>query len=856
MKFGDYAKQFFLSSPMALAVLMTCAVFLSELIIMLVLPAALQGTPAPVIALLNALLLVLLVLPLIWLYVVRPLKRAALREKARADELLAQSSLDWEDTFNTITDMITVHDKDFTVIRANRAAREALNLPEEALGRAKCFHHYHGVDSPPRDCPSCRSLVTGEPVASETFEQHLNRHVEIRAIPRFGSDRSIIGLTHIVRDITARKRMEALLENQKRFAENLIQNSAVATFVLDPQHRVVIWNKACEELTGIPASEMIGTSDHWKPFYDRQRPTLADIVIDGSYDRLSTLYGKFERSSLVSNGVHAQGWYLNMNGKNRYIIFDAAPIMSSEGDLLVAIETLQDVPERGRMEEELAWSESKLRTLIEAEQDCVMVVAEDGTLLEMNPAGLRMIDAGKPEQAAGKTLYALVLPEYAGRARALTEQVFRGVPGHLEFEFAGLNGAHRWVETRAVPLRSAQGEIRAMLAVARDITVQKRLENQLRHAQKMEAVGTLTGGIAHDFNNILTSIIGYGELLRMTRRLDVQWEDYLDQLLASADRAANLTKNLLAFSRKQIMAPKRVDINKVIRRVEKLLSRLIGEDIELTTGLAERELAAQADIGQIEQVLVNLAVNARDAMPGGGALSLTTGTFTIDDEYVRTRQYGQPGLYVRICVSDTGTGMDEETRMRIFEPYFTTKEVGKGTGLGLSIVYGIITQHNGYIDCDSEPGRGSTFAIYLPLAGEKAEEMNVSAYQDSFGGSESVLVAEDDPAVRRLTRTMLEQLGYTVLEASNGEEAVSLFKEQGSTVDLVMLDVIMPKMNGKQVRDEIRNIRPDIKTLFTSGYTADVISSKGMLEEGIQLLQKPVTLRELSEKVRAVLDSA
>ena len=850
----DHQKDIRSLSPVVLAGLMIVVIFIAEMLIMLFLTPKLPGLQTLTLAVIDALVLALIFVPILWWFIVRPLQRTALREKATADEMRAQSAHDWEDTFNTITDIITVHDKEFNIIRANRAAREKLGLTQELLGRAKCYYYFHGTDSPPKNCPSCRSIALASPVATESYEPHLDLYVETRAIPRLDDNGQMVGMIHVVRDITKRKRMEVSLENQKKFAENLIQNSAVATFVLDPGHKVVLWNKACEELTGVPANEMIGTDNHWMPFYDQKRPTLADVVIDSAYDSISSLYSTYAKSSLISNGIHAEGWYLNINRKNRYIVFDAAPIYSSEGDLLVVIETLQDIPERRRIEEELAQSESKLRTLIEAEHDCVMLLAADGTLLEMNPAGLRMINADSLGQVAGKSIYPLILPEYVPMVQSLTEKVFRGVTGSLVFEFTGLKGVRRWMETRAMPLKNPQGKTIALLGVARDVTEHKKLESQLRHAQKMEAVGTLTGGIAHDFNNILTSIVGYGDLLRMTMREDVQWEDYLDQLLASAQRAAHLTQNLLAFSRKQVMSPKPVDLNTIITRVERLLHRLIGEDIELKTELANRELMVLADAGQIEQVLMNLAVNARDAMPGGGTLYISTGIMVIDDAAVASRGYGKAGTYVQVSVTDSGVGMSDQTRDRIFEPFFTTKEVGKGTGLGLSIVYGIVKQHDGYIDCESEADKGTTFTIRLPLIERRAEESGQAKHEVLKGGSETVLVTEDDTAVRRLTNTMLEELGYTVLLASDGEEAVELFKKNADRIDLLLFDVIMPKQNGMQAYEAIRDMRPDIGILFTSGYTADVISSRGLLDEGMHFIAKPFSLKSLSKKVREVLD--
>ena len=332
---------------------------------------------------------------------------------------------------------------------------------------------------------------------------------------------------------------------------------------------------------------------------------------------------------------------------------------------------------------------------------------------------------------------------------------------------------------------------------------------------------------------------------------------YVQQVLASAERAANLTQSLLTFSRTQIIDLKALDVNAVIARVERLLHRLIGEDIEFTTILHEAELPVLADSVQIEQVLMNLVTNARDAMPMGGKLSIETSVFEMGDEFQRTHAYGKAGTYALVMVSDTGTGMEEKTRIKIFEPFFTTKEVGKGTGLGLAMVYGIVKQHSGYINVYSEPGQGTTFKLYLPLTAGPDRRRSPSEFSaDSQQGTETVLLAEDDEEVRRLTKTVLQDFGYSVIEAADGEEAVRKFLENREKVDLLVLDIIMPRKNGRETYLEIKAARPGIKALFTSGYTADVIHKKGILETGLDFVLKPISPTDFLNKVREVLDKA
>ncbi len=398
------------------------------------------------------------------------------------------------------------------------------------------------------------------------------------------------------------------------------------------------------------------------------------------------------------------------------------------------------------------------------------------------------------------------------------------------------------------------GGRRAEIVLANDVTDSLKLEDQLRQAQKMEAVGLLAGGVAHDFNNVLTAIIGYGNLLQMKMAPTDPLRAYAASILTTSQRAAQLTQSLLTFSRKQVINPLLLELNGIIVRVEKLLKRLIREDIELRTELAGEDTTILADSIQLEQVLMNLVTNARDAMPGGGTLTISSVITNIDADFVAANGYGQPGPYVRLTVADTGAGMDEKTRERIFDPFFTTKEMGKGTGLGLATVYGIVKQHRGFIDVESAPGAGTSFHIYFPLSRADSTQPAAAHARELKGGSETVLVAEDDEVIRKLTRSVLMEFGYQVIEAKDGEEAVSIFGENRDRIDLLLLDVIMPRKNGRAAYDAIKAIKPGINVLFMSGYSADMISKEGILEKGLSFISKPVSPTELLLKVREVLD--
>ena len=400
-------------------------------------------------------------------------------------------------------------------------------------------------------------------------------------------------------------------------------------------------------------------------------------------------------------------------------------------------------------------------------------------------------------------------------------------------------------------LRTYQNHLEALVE-ARTADL-KHTNERLNQAQKMEAVGTLAGGVAHDFNNILTVIMGFANLMQMSLGEGEVLRPYVDQIVASSERAADLTRSLLAFSRKQRIAAKPRKVNEVVESTAKLLARLLPEDIKLAMDLTCEDAFAMLDVTQIGQVLMNLAINARDAMPHGGSLTMTTRLARIDDDFIKSHGFGRTGEYVKLSVSDNGIGMDEVTMERIFEPFFTTKEVGKGTGLGLASAYGIVKQHNGYITVSSVPFEGTTFDIYLPLI-EGPSTGEAHGTEEMNGGSETILIVEDDRDVRKLVKEILKSHGYTTIEAIDGDDAVRVYREHKEHIDLVILDVVMPGKSGKEALDEITRLDPLVKAIFVSGYTGDVVIDKGIQSESADFLQKPLSIPALLGKVREVLD--
>ena len=534
------------------------------------------------------------------------------------------------------------------------------------------------------------------------------------------------------------------------------------------------------------------------------------------------------------------------------------PLKDKDGNVTGIIGIFWDITERKRMEDQLR----ELSYAVEQSPISVVITDTDGDIRYVNPMFTR-ITGYKLEEVIGKNPRILKSDKTPPEIyKQLWDTITTGGEWQGEFCNKKKNGEIYYGFTRISSIKGLTGKITHFIGFIDDITKHKQMEEaqanlreQLYHAQKLESVGVLAGGIAHDFNNILTAIVGYASLAHMKMKEGDTLRGHIQQILNSAERAANLTSGLLAFSRKQPGNPEPLDLSEIIIEVESLIKRVIREDITIKVVLTGKECNVKADGGQLEQVLLNLASNARDAMPEGGTLTIGTDVMEMDDEYIKAYWYREAGRYALITVSDTGVGMDERTRERIFEPFFTTKEVGKGTGLGLAIVYGIIKQHNGYINVHSELGRGTTFRIYLPLVEPGGKKEKKKAHVFHSGGTETILVAEDDKGVRKLTRIVLEQHGYTVIEAVYGEDAVRKDRENRDRVPCVLLDVIMPNKNGKEAYDAIKEMRPDVKAIFMSGYSKDIVGKKLLIDEKVNLISKPVSPTELLGAVREALDS-
>jgi len=518
---------------------------------------------------------------------------------------------------------------------------------------------------------------------------------------------------------------------------------------------------------------------------------------------------------------------------------------SAEGISVLSV----DVSDRKRAEEALRTSEAHYRTILEHIGDAVFITTPDGHYLDVNPQACAMTGYDRDELLRLGSVDTYPLEEREAAA-ARAAEVASGRSIVFDRRLLRKDGTVIIVEINARPLPDGR-----LLAAMRDITERRNLENQLRQAQKMEAVGRLAGGLAHDFNNVLTAVFGYVDLLSEELAPGSHAREDVEEIRRAAERAAALTRQLLAFSRQQVLDPIVLSVNDLIRNLDKMLRRLIGEDVDLRLNLAPDVGNVRADPGQLEQVIANLVVNARDAMPEGGKLLIETVNADLTEQYADMHRPVMAGAYVMIAVSDTGVGMDEATKARIFEPFFTTKEKGRGTGLGLSTVYGIVKQSGGYIWAYSEVGRGTTFKVYLPRVDALAAQVAAPREAGTLTGSETVLLAEDDPMLRPLAKTLLQKLGYTVLEAENADQAVALAAAHPAPIHLLVADVVMPGASGRELARRLAASRPDMKVLYVSGYTDDAIVHHGMLEPGLSFLQKPFTPAALARKVRDVLDS-
>jgi len=691
---------------------------------------------------------------------------------------------------------------------------------------------------------------TGEPDIGYGYEiirkDGTKRYIEASILLHKDSSDKPIGFRGIIRDISERKRAEEALRESEEKYRTLVETSPDAITLMDLNLNIVMGNRPALNLYGYEnLQEVIGQS-----VFDFVAPEDRPRAIEDT------------RKMLETGSIETREYKLLRKGGVPFPAeVRASLVLNVEKRPLAFICVSRDITERKRAEEALWASEKRFRELFDEAPVGYHEIDKEGKITRVNRTELDMLGY-TPEEMLGRYVYEFVTEEISSQSVKGKLAGTLSIGAIFERTYLRKDGTTIPVLLGDTLIKDSQGRIIGLRTTIQNITERKQaegekatLQEQLRQSQKMEAIGRLAGGVAHDFNNILTVIKGYSQFSLAEIKQEDPLRENIEEIKKSADRAADLTRQLLAFSRRQIMEMKVLDLNDLFRNLDKMLRRIIGEDIELVTILDENLGRVKTDTGQIEQVIMNLSVNARDAMPKGGKLTIETANVDLDGAYACAHVAVKPGPYVMLAVSDTGVGMTPEVKERVFEPFFTTKDIGKGTGLGLSTVYGIVKQSGGNIWVYSEPGKGTTFKIYLPRVDEPLEKLKGEVKKEGLPlGSETVLIVEDDEDVRKFAARVLEKQGYTVLVASQGSDALPLCGEYKKPIHMVLCDVVMPGIAGRELTDHLVSLHPEMKVLYMSGYTENAIVHHGILIEGMNYIQKPFTVEGLVRKLREVLD--
>jgi PAS domain S-box-containing protein len=749
----------------------------------------------------------------------------------------------FENIVETVREPLIVLDSDLRVFSANRSFYNSFRVtPEETIGNL-----IYDLGNKQWNIPGLRTLLEDILSKNNKFEDYEVEHkfsdighkimlLNARRIIHNEKNSHMILLA--IEDITERKRIESLLEANEAKYRELVQNVNSIILKLDPEGKVTFFNKFAEMFFDYTEKEMLG------------RYITGTIVPETDSAGFDFDFMIKDIEINPEKYINNENENMRRNGERVWVAWTNKAIRDGKGKVIEILCIGNDITERKRIESELKDYEERFRRLFETSKDGLLLIdKQTGNIVNVNPAIVEMLGYFSEEFIGKKLQDVGLLKDIKDFRDTIRELIQEGFINYEDVHAETKQGQLIDVDIHLVD------RAKYIQCNVRNITERKKLSAQLLQAQKMESIGRLVGEITQDFNNILSGIIAYQSLVDAEMKDDDPLRPYLNELKKLTEKAAVLTRSLLACSRKQVMEMKPADLNKIVFGMQKILDKLIGKDIEFKAQMAAEELIANVDIGQIEQILLNLTTNARDAMPHGGVLTISAEQVQIDKKFIQADSYGEAGNYAVLSVADTGAGMDEKTKEHIFEPFFTTKELGKGAGLGLAMVYGIIRQHNGFIKVYSEPGKGATFKIYLPLIPAKEKILKKAELTAIPSYKETILLAEDNQAFREASKIFLESYGYKVLEAGNGKDALSIFSNNSAGIKLIITDMIMPKMQGNEVYEKAREIRPGIKCLFMSGYSNNIIQKRDVREKGVAFISKPFSPYDLLRKVRKILDS-
>ncbi len=767
---------------------------------------------------------------------------AEMPESKGADEISRESEALYRAVIETTSDAVIVIDEDSKILFVNRSTEGIFGyLKDELLGKQLTVL-----------MPDYLRQIHEQSIKRyvQTGKKHLSWDgVELPGLHKSGKEicleisfgecvrdgkRTFSG---ICRDITARKR----LERQESQLAAIVESSEDAIIGENLDGIIISWNKGAERIHGYRAEEVIGKA--------------VSILVppEGSNETVQIM----ERLKHGESLEQYETVRITKSGEHIYLSLTVSPIRHENGSIVGASVIGRDITESKRVQEALRRSQQRLQSIISSAMDAIITVDSSQRILVFNNAAEQIFRCAASE-AIGQPIDKFIPQRFReGHGQHIHSFGQTGVTGRSMYSPGTLFAIR--ADGQEFPIEATISQVetggeKLFTVILRDTSARAHLEEELRQSQKIEAVGQLAGGIAHEFNNFLGVILGYGELLSEQAGENESLRRNVAEIKAATQRAASLTRQLLAFSRKQLLEPKVLDLNQAVWETHKLLRRLVPANIDVVPVLAPTIGKVKADPGQVQQILINLAVNARDAMPEGGKVVIETANVDLDEEAASQHLDLRPGSYVMLSVSDTGSGMDAETRAHIFEPFFTTKQPGKGTGLGLSTIYGIIKQSGGYVTVESAVGKGTIFRIYLPLVPAAVEEASVAPPSATeHGGTETILVVEDETALRRLLCLSLERRGYKVFAAKDGAEAIEIFRQHADQIDAVVSDIMMPHVNGFELKQQIAALSPDMKFLFMSGYSEEIVEQHQASLQGCTFLEKPFLPDELADKVRDLL---